>query len=166
MKGYIYKLCCKDPTITDIYVGSTRNFARRKSRHKSCCNSENVLGHNNYNYRVIRGNGGWDNWDMILIEKGEFEETIDLQKQERFYIEELKATLNKTIPTRTSKELYQIQKEDKRQYYLDNKERIFNRINRLVVCEDCGKEMKNTNMPYHRNKLCASKHSKSFDTTF
>ena len=25
-KSVIYKLCCKDPTITDIYIGSTTNM--------------------------------------------------------------------------------------------------------------------------------------------
>ncbi len=25
-KGLIYKLCCKDPTITDVYIGSTTSL--------------------------------------------------------------------------------------------------------------------------------------------
>ena len=164
MKGYIYKLCCKDLTITDIYIGSTRNFARRKARHKSSCNTEKIKEYNYNVYKFIRANGGWINWDMVLIEKGEFEETIDLHKRERYWIETLGANLNTSIPTRTQKELYQLQKEDKKQYYLDNRERIFERINRNVVCEDCNKEMKNTNMSYHTNKLCRGNHNECNDT--
>jgi hypothetical protein len=159
MKGYIYKLCCKDLTITDIYIGSTRNFTRRKARHKSCCNNENIKEYNSNVYQFIRANNGWNNWDMVLVEKGEFEETIDLHKRERYWIETLGANLNTSIPTRTQKELYQIQKEDKKKYYLDNRERIFERINRNVVCEDCNKEMKNTNMSYHTKKLCRGNHN-------
>ena len=30
----VYKLCCDDPEITDIYVGSTCNFKVRKHGHK------------------------------------------------------------------------------------------------------------------------------------
>ena len=30
----IYKICCNDTAITDIYVGSTTNFANRKYGHK------------------------------------------------------------------------------------------------------------------------------------
>jgi len=42
----------------------------------------------NYNvYKFIRANGNFQNWDMVLIEKGEFEETIDLHKRERYWIE-------------------------------------------------------------------------------
>ena len=29
-KTHFYKLCCRDPTITDIYVGHTTDFTRRK----------------------------------------------------------------------------------------------------------------------------------------
>ena len=165
MKGYIYKLCCKDLTITDIYIGSTRNFTRRKARHKSCCNTEKIKEYNNNVYKFIRANGGWINWDMVLIEKGEFEETIDLHKRERHILEQSGASLNIRIPTRTSKELYQLHKEDKKQYYLDNRERIFDRINRNVVCEDCNKEMKNTNMSYHTKKLCRGNHSEGCNDT-
>ena len=36
----IYKLCCKDTTINQIYVGHTTNINNRKHNHKSnCCNS-------------------------------------------------------------------------------------------------------------------------------
>ena len=31
----IYKLCCNDPSITEIYIGHTTNFTQRKNRHKS-----------------------------------------------------------------------------------------------------------------------------------
>ena len=32
----IYKIYCKDPSITDVYVGQTSNFAKRKCAHKIC----------------------------------------------------------------------------------------------------------------------------------
>jgi hypothetical protein len=34
-KAVVYKLCCDDPEITDIYVGSTCNFKVRKWNHKA-----------------------------------------------------------------------------------------------------------------------------------
>ena len=36
----IYKLCCNDLSVTDIYVGSTTNFKMRKHDHKSRYNNE------------------------------------------------------------------------------------------------------------------------------
>ena len=41
-KYSIYKLCCKNPEITNIYVGSTKNFTRRKHQHKNNCINENA----------------------------------------------------------------------------------------------------------------------------
>ena len=44
-KTIIYKLCCKDINITDIYVGHTTNFIKRKNEHKSDCNNPNNVPH-------------------------------------------------------------------------------------------------------------------------
>lgn len=106
----IYKICCKDLNIKDIYVGHTCNLVKRRWRHKNCCNNENGKYNTNV-YQFIRQNGGFDNWEVIEIEKCpclNFEEAV---KIERHYIETLKASLNMVIPTRTTKE-----------YYYDNKE--------------------------------------------
>lgn len=37
----IYKICCKDVSVTDIYIGHTTNFIQRKHNHKKCCCNEN-----------------------------------------------------------------------------------------------------------------------------
>jgi predicted GIY-YIG superfamily endonuclease len=44
----IYKIYCKDETITDVYVGYTTNFTQRKYSHKIACNNMN----NNLKIRV------------------------------------------------------------------------------------------------------------------
>lgn len=111
-KSIIYKICCKDINIIDIYIGSTTDFIRRKSSHKRNCNNDNLNGYNIYVYQFIRENGGWNNWDMVEIEKYIAIDNNDLHKRERFYIEELKATLNKVIPSRTKNE-YEIMRKDK-----------------------------------------------------
>jgi predicted GIY-YIG superfamily endonuclease len=49
-KALVYKLECKDPDITDIYVGSTCNFNRRKQQHKKNCMNENDR---DYNYTSL-----------------------------------------------------------------------------------------------------------------
>lgn len=115
--GLIYKLCCKDTNITDFYIGSTTSFRHRKSQHKSDCNNEKRQNYNCKLYNFIRENGGWENWDMILIEYYKCDTKLELEKKEREIIENLKPTLNKSIPTRTDKE-YQ------KQYREDNKEKI------------------------------------------
>ena len=66
-KATIYKVVCKDATITDCYVGSTTDLARRCRYHKACCSSEKQK-HLNL-YKFINLNGGWENFSVLLVEK-------------------------------------------------------------------------------------------------
>ena len=125
----IYKLCCRDTDITDCYIGSTTNFRSRKWTHKNSCNNENDKAYNYKVYQFIRDNGGWLNWDMILIEKVNVIDGNELRKEERKWIEQLNSTLNQTIPTRTIKEYYENNKMEKREYqkeYRENNKEIIN----------------------------------------
>jgi hypothetical protein len=91
----IYKIFCKDPKITDIYVGHTTNFIQRRYNHKISCNNEfNKLKI----YTIIRANGGWDNWDMIEIAKYNCNNSTEarIKEQEHYQIE--KATLTSCPP--------------------------------------------------------------------
>ena len=72
-------------------------------------------------YSFIRANGGWNNFDMILIEQCSVENILEARKKERKYIEELNATLNTFIPSRTHQEY-------SKQWYVDNKEKIINKV--------------------------------------
>jgi hypothetical protein len=140
----IYKLCCKDVNVKEIYVGSTVNFTRRKCAHKGCCNNKNSK-ENLYVYQFIRANGGFINFDMIEIERYKASDKKDLEKRERYWIELLSASLNSIIPTRSSKEWYQENKEvvieKQRNYKEKNKEviiekqRNYNKKNKEVINE-------------------------------
>lgn len=127
----IYKLCCKNPEIKDEYIGSTTNFSRRKCQHKSACNTETGTSYNMTVYKCIRDNGGFDNWDMIEIEKYSATDKKDLHKRERYWIETLKPSLNQCVPTRTKNEFYEENKEfvlaHQKIYYERNKEIIAER---------------------------------------
>ena len=110
---HLYKIVCKDLNIKDCYVGHTTDFTKRKYQHKTACNNVNAQQHHTYLYRFIRENGGFNNWEMILINTIECCEVLEARKIEREYLEKLKASLNKTIPSRT-----------KKQYTTDTKEHI------------------------------------------
>ena len=102
-KTIIYKIVCKDINIKDCYVGSTTDFIRRKSEHKKHVNKDTVKSYY-YIYDFIKNNEGWDNWEMIEIEKYNASDKLDSLKRERFWLEELKATLNKKTPSKTHSE--------------------------------------------------------------
>jgi len=119
-KTIIYKLCCKNLDVKEIYVGSTCNFTRRKNRHKN-----DSINSNSKVYKFIRENGGFQNWDMIMIEEYPCENKMQKVKRERYWCEELKSELNSEVPGRTIKEWCQDNKEtikeQKKEYYEKNK---------------------------------------------
>lgn len=126
-KTIIYKICCKDLTINDIYVGHTTDLINRRYQHKSnCCNCKNRK-FNLYVYQFIRDNGGWDNWEIVVIEEYDLENIQQAKIKVLFWLEELKATLNKFIPSRTRKEYKEVNKEifkeKAKEYHLNNKEK-------------------------------------------
>jgi hypothetical protein len=127
-KSTIYKLCCKDANITEIYIGSTTNFRLRKSQHKVSCNNERGKKCDYKVYKCIRENGGFDNWNMIEIEKVNATDKKDLEKNERRVIEQLKPILNCYIPGRTKKEYradnYDKIKIYKKERYTENSDEI------------------------------------------
>ena len=87
----IYKLCCRDPSIVDIYIGSTTNFTRRKHQHKLCCNNTSF---NAPVYEFMRSNGGFQNWKMIEIEKYKAHNKKHLETREQYWIDKQKPSLN------------------------------------------------------------------------
>lgn len=176
-RGTVYKLCCVDTDITEEYVGSTKNFNRRKASHKSSCNNEKSKDYNLNVYEFIRANGSWNNWRMIQLESVNYETRRDLEAHERRWIEQLKPELNKQIPTRTHREYrennkdkmhkyqkeyhkinkdtvnekhrgyYKQNKDKKKEYYEQNKDKI----NKKIRCIYCDIDLKNRSLQYHNN---------------
>ena len=107
-KTIIYKIYCKNENVLDIYIGHTTSFYQRYRAHKSNCNNENSKGYNYKIYKIIRENGGWDNWEMKNIEEYPCENVNEARDRERYWIEKESSQLNVTIPNRSKKEYSQI----------------------------------------------------------
>jgi hypothetical protein len=124
---YFYKIVSRDLNIKDIDVGHTTDFKSRKRSHKGYCTNPNRSFYNTYVYNFIN-NGGWENFDVILIEQIKCEDKLHALKKEREYIESLNATLNTQIPTRTNKEWLNDNQEQRKEYelkyYQDNQIKI------------------------------------------
>jgi len=123
-KGTIYKLCCRNPLVKELYVGSTKNLKTRESMHRSSC--KNNFKSNLYNF--IREHGGYDNWEMVVLEDYNGSSRLDLLKRERHWLESFNSTLNIRIPSRTFSEYQSVNKVQtslyNRQYYLKNKDHL------------------------------------------
>ena len=119
-----YKIVSKNESIKDCYVGKTKIFKKRVRDHKNNCNNENYNHYNLKVYQYIRETGGWDNWEFIEIEKGEYNNK-DSAIRERYWIEKLNANLNSEIPSRTLQEWKELfNKEYCKKYYKENIEKI------------------------------------------
>ena len=111
----IYRIYCKNPDITECYIGSTKCFEDRFYTHKSACNTKHNKIHNLYLYQFIRENGGWNNFDREILEYYPCKDEEELKLKEQEYISKFKPTLN-TNNAYTSEEVKkeQIQKSRKK----------------------------------------------------
>lgn len=89
----IYKICCKDETVEDMYIGHTTNFEKRKFYHSR--DSETSL---TKVYKFIRSHGGWDNWNMIILANYTCNNFEHACKLEWYWWNKLGGSLNSIIP--------------------------------------------------------------------
>ncbi len=164
-KTKIYKIACKDVSIKDEYVGSTTDMVKRRACHKCSCNNEKDKEHTNLPvYVFIRAHGGWDNWDMTVIENFPCKTSEEQRTRERFWLETLGAKLNAHSPIQTQEELklytQNFQKKDSHKayiakyreehrdatndrnktYHVEHRQEILARKQKRVTCE-CGAEI-------------------------
>jgi NADH:ubiquinone oxidoreductase subunit len=157
----IYKIVCKDLTIIELYIGSTTCFVKRKAVHKKDCKeSKSKI------YQTIRENGGWENWEMIEIEKYPCNDGNEARARERYWYEELNAKLNTYRPLTTIEERkidkqinYQKYKEEEgykekrkdyeKEYYESHKEDVDKKRREWVLAN---KERVNQHKKKYREK--------------
>jgi len=90
VSAYIYKLKRTDIEDDNIYIGSTKDVFTRLQEHisKYKSNSTRKL------YDYIRKNGDINNWEMVIIDKIEYNTRRELINKEREYFELYKPSLN------------------------------------------------------------------------
>ena len=153
----------------NVYVGHCTNMTKRKCQHKTTCCNPNDKKHNLKVYQFIRENGGWDQWEMILVEKYPCDNVDQARARERYWKRELNATLNTYEPGRTSKEWFddnkEILAEKAKIYYRENienksnydkerynnlKEEIAEKNKEKTTCE-CGSVFRKCTIARHHN---------------
>jgi hypothetical protein len=103
-KCQIYKIVCKDLSIKDIYVGHTCNWVVRKAAHKRSVEKEDNDEYNGRKAKIIREHGGWQNWQMVLIENYPCKNKLEAAAKEREWLEKLSAKMNVNVPIVTKEE--------------------------------------------------------------
>jgi len=94
---------CRNPDVRPTYVGQTTNFVLRKSQHRQASKTKQTRV-----YEYIREMGGFDNWNMILIEEYPCKNNGEALKREMELVIENHAELNAcsltdTFPTITTR---------------------------------------------------------------
>jgi len=154
-----YKIVCLDNSCDLCYVGSTANFNKRRNRHKSDCYNQNSRSYNIKIYKIIRENGGWDNFKMIEIGRAEQLTKRQAEQIEDEYRIELKANVNmrRCYLTKEQKQEYKQEYQQKyreenrdkilehqhkysQKYRQDNRDKINDKQKEKIVCE-CGCEI-------------------------
>ena len=159
----IYKLCCNDITIKDIYVGHTTNFIKRKANHKKSTNTPTDPLYDTYKYQFIRNNGGFDNWAMIEIIKISCADFNDACRVERQYMEQLNATLNKNRPISTPMEKAENMKVCNKIYYEKNKDKIIEQGKKKLICDCCSNEYTKYHRSHHFKTIKHKKNALSIE---
>lgn len=121
---FFYKLVCLTHAVDLSYVGKTNNWGRRKRLHKSCCNNPKSDAYNNKKYRVIRENGGWDNWIMVEIDFREHLTEEEARVIEEEYRVELQAHMNDRGCHSTPEQQAEYNRQGQRRYYQNHKEEL------------------------------------------
>ena len=91
----MYKICPKNTDLKYCYIGQTTNFVNRKRQHLKNTVTESDKKHYHLkHYDTIRQNGGWDEWEMIEIEKFNGKTKLEARMREQELIKEHNANLN------------------------------------------------------------------------
>ena len=94
----LYSIKPNNPNDTNLYIGSTINFNRRKQQHKKAVNNKRGGTYYCILYRYIRKCGGWDNFTMEKILDYPCETKQEGLLKEKEYILKHNATLNSIMP--------------------------------------------------------------------
>jgi pectate lyase len=94
----IYKIVCKDLSIKELYVGHTTNFVQRKYAHKQGCINLKTPDYNTKLYKTIRECGGWNNWEMTIVNFYNCKSHLEAREKEQEHFISLGATLNSVHP--------------------------------------------------------------------
>ena len=146
-KSVIYKIEHEDkPDL--LYVGSTTDFTRRKNRHKFNCNNNLSKEYNIKLYTMIRCNGGWDSFKIMIIKELNCNNKVEMLIEEDKMMKELKSTLNTKRAHRT-KEQYKVEQAEYRNQHKEEMKQYDQQRNSVKHICECGSHYVMSNKHQH-----------------
>lgn len=140
----IYKITCNNQNITEGYVGTTKDFHTRKSKHKSRCKTSQIKL-----YKIIRENGGFENFTIVEIEKIKCNNRLESLVREQEWCNLIDSSLNSNKPMVNNKE------EASKKYYEKNKEKkkMYRNINAIKLYQKKYKKEDQENMKSYKKYI-------------
>jgi hypothetical protein len=127
----IYKISCKDPLITDFYIGSTKNVYNRYHTHKHNSIHDSITKL----YIEMNKNGGFSNYEMVIIEKFPCANRQQKHMREQYHIDCLRPKLNTNRAFRTDDQRIN-QMKDYNKVYFSKEKQIEKRKNHYLQNRD------------------------------
>jgi len=93
MKIIFYKIFLNENPL-ECYIGSCKNFSKRKSQHKKNTTNKTKKSYWNNLYFFIRLKGGWENITMKIIYEINLNSISERNEYEQSFIDIIKPTLN------------------------------------------------------------------------
>jgi predicted GIY-YIG superfamily endonuclease len=153
-KTVIYKIQHLDKDEL-LYVGHTTNFTKRKHQHKCESKSSQELL-----YRMIRENGGWEYFTMIVNKEYPCASKTEACIEEDKIMREMKSSMNNYRAYNTPEQIserrkvnYQLNKEKciekAKEHYQSNKIKINQQQREPLECE-CGCIIRKSDLARHK----------------
>jgi hypothetical protein len=161
-KSIIYKIVSKDLEVPYTYIGSTTNWYNRRALHKSDFFNTSSPRYHLEIYQFIRNHGDWSNFIMVMVEEFCCENKRQLEQREQYWKEQYNDNIGGKKAYITPEQL----KEQKLQYYQDNKEHILTNLrtkyaNDKSVKQKYYQDNKEKLLKYQKEKYQARKKSKT-----
>ena len=140
---FFYQFKCKDENIKSTYIGHTKNICRRFNKHKFDYFNPTSKNHNALIYKMMRLNGGIENYDMVIIHEQLCKDRKEASQIEQDFILQYNANMNKNRAY--------LSNEDKMNYYKDNRDKLLN-YQRGFYEDHKDKKLKYQNEFYEKNR--------------
>lgn len=128
----IYEIVCRDENVQKAYVGHTDNFEERMKSHKNNSNSKTTK----YNQSVhifIKEHGGWENWDMKIIETIECDERKEARKREQYWMNQKNTSELNILRSYVSEQKIYIEKQSKKMLKeMERKRKLVNQMEKYL----------------------------------
>ena len=157
--GIIYLIKHKTDDTKNVYVGSTNDLKKRIKSHKCSCNNEKNKCYNINLYQYIRENGGFNQYEFIILECYVCNFKYELYDREDDYIKMYDNNLNQVRAYLTDEEHKEKineknkkYRENNKEYFLKYRENNKEKINEKITCE-CGSIVRKKDITRHRKSL-------------